>query len=297
MVVGGCEDGSVRLWRTEHHEGLPTNSGHEGAIWCCAFSPDSAFAVTGGADGHVRTWDARSGRCLAAANRHDGTVWACAVTPDAQGVVSGGEDHDVVLAESADESRGVRMPGHTGHVLACAVSPDGSFAVSGAADGSARVWDLVTGRQRLELACDPGAALRGVAVSPDATLIAAAGTDRRVHVWEARTGEETHRLALPAPLRWVRFHPSLPLLAFGGEGGHAHISQLAGVTYGPLVVTARGTPDRPEAACPSCGCPLPAQPILLGRELRCPGADCASLVRVNGFVLGGPAAGVARSIS
>lgn len=80
-------------------------------------------------------------------------------------------------------------------------------------------------------------------------------------------------------------------MAFGGEGGHTHLAEFVDVAYGPVVVTARGTPQRPEAAWPSCGHLLPTQPTLLGRELRCPGADCGWLLRVNGFVLRAPAAG------
>lgn len=279
--LSASDDGAVRVWPTRDDEPPRGQDGHSGRVWCAAFSPDSAYAVTGGHDGRVRTWDPRSGGCLTDDARHDGRVIACAVTPDARLVVSGGDDNALVLAAPGDPGSRILLAGHAGAVAACAVSPDGSVVVSGGGDATVRVWDLATGAARLVLECSSGAYVRDVAVSPDAALVAAAGTDRRVWVWDLRTGAEVARIVLPAQLRWVGFHRLQPLVYFGGEGGHAHVAELAGVAYGPLLVTAHGA----EAGCPVCRTRLPVASAL-ARELACP--DCRRLLRVNAFTLARP---------
>ena len=280
--LSGTESGAVRLFSTRESGPPRGEEGHDGQVWCAAFSPDGSFAVTGGLRGDVRTWEPATGRCLTTEARHEGRVIACAITPDARLVVSGGEDCALIVGAPGDApSAWRRLPGHTGSVEACATSPDGSVIVSGGGFATVVVSDLATGAARHVLKCSAGAAVRDVAVSPDGALVAAAATDARVWVWDIDSGEAVARLVLPAQPRWVGFHPRQPLMYFGGEGGHAHVAELAGVDYGPLVVTAHGG----DARCPACGAPLPISEALLGRELVCPTAACRRRVRVNAFTL------------
>jgi WD40 repeat protein len=60
-------------------------------------------------------------------------------------------------------------------------SPDGTRLATGSDDGSARVWDLVSGRQLLEVRHDEVVA--EVVFSPDGTRLATGSYDRSVRIW------------------------------------------------------------------------------------------------------------------
>src|SRR6185369_10705280 len=69
-----------------------------------------------------------------------------------------------------------------GRVLSLAFAPTEQRLVSGSADGTAMVWDLVTGVGRRALAGHDGP-VRSVAVSTDGQLIATGSQDGSVKVW------------------------------------------------------------------------------------------------------------------
>jgi WD40 repeat protein len=110
-------------------------------------------------------------------------------------------------------------------VRSVAFSPDGSLLAiaCASANGSVRVWEVATGRQRMTLAGHSGA-VRSVAFSPDGTLLASAGDDRVVRVWEVATGRERAKLTgHSGAVRSVAFSPDGSLLASAGAGGSARL--------------------------------------------------------------------------
>ena len=83
----------------------------------------------------------------------------------------------------------VTLFGHLGDVYSAAYSPDGRRIVTGGKDGTARVWDAVTGR---ELTTFEGRhdEVRSLAFSPDGRQIVAGTVDGTVQVWESASGRE-----------------------------------------------------------------------------------------------------------
>jgi WD40 repeat protein/tRNA A-37 threonylcarbamoyl transferase component Bud32 len=69
-----------------------------------------------------------------------------------------------------------------------AYSPSGSQIVSADGDGTAKVWDAVTGRKLLTLTGHTDA-VRGATFSPDGRHLASAGADGTVRVWNVVTGQ------------------------------------------------------------------------------------------------------------
>jgi WD40 repeat protein/serine/threonine protein kinase len=88
------------------------------------------------------------------------------------------------------------LVGHTGTVSSVAFSPDGQRILTGSEDGTAKVWDAVTGREVLALE-EPKGLVLSVAFSQDGQRILTAGGERGsgkrtggAQVWDAATGQE-----------------------------------------------------------------------------------------------------------
>ena len=59
------------------------------------------------------------------------------------------------LPDLADPALRRVLTGNTGRVTAVAVAPDGSWLASGSDDGTVRIWDVATGRERAVLKATP----------------------------------------------------------------------------------------------------------------------------------------------
>ncbi|HLZ31917.1 MAG TPA: BTAD domain-containing putative transcriptional regulator [Chloroflexota bacterium] len=116
----------------------------------------------------------------------------------------------------------LRLTGHSGRVLAVVFSPDGHRLATASQDGTARVWDAMSGQQQLTLRGHTGA-VNAVAFSPDGRLIATAGDDRTARVWDASSGQEFSILSGHGQEveRWrsARTEPNWPPPAPTGRSG------------------------------------------------------------------------------
>ncbi len=85
------------------------------------------------------------------------------------------------------------LRGHRGAVRALGFSADGRWAVSGGEDGTVRVWDLTTGRERQSFKGHTDE-VSAVAFLPGGRRVVSGGRDRTVRLWDVSTGKELHRL-------------------------------------------------------------------------------------------------------
>jgi WD40 repeat protein/serine/threonine protein kinase len=122
------------------------------AMGFAAISPDNRFLAGGmGPTGEV--WDLAAGK-VASRLIHDSTIFSIAFSPDSRRLVT---------------SSGGR----------------GTFAP----DATAKLWDVVTGRELLTLRGHTQT-VYGVACSPDGTRIATAGSDGTARIWQAATPDQ-----------------------------------------------------------------------------------------------------------
>jgi len=78
------------------------------------------------------------------------------------------------------------LEGHRSGVFSVGVTSDGRRAVSGSEDGTLRVWDVETGRQRtLDEHCN---SVESVSVTPDGQRAVLGGSDKTLRVWDLVRG-------------------------------------------------------------------------------------------------------------
>jgi WD40 repeat protein/tetratricopeptide (TPR) repeat protein/energy-coupling factor transporter ATP-binding protein EcfA2 len=88
----------------------------------------------------------------------------------------------------------VHILSHEGPINVAEFSPDGRRVVTASVDGTARIWDIHSGRelQRLKhtMSTSDHASVRHASFSPDGRYVVTAGTDKRAVVWNVETGKE-----------------------------------------------------------------------------------------------------------
>jgi WD40 repeat protein len=184
----------------------------EGAIDALAVSPDGELLAT--STGKVITlWELSTGKQAAQLEGHTLTVRRLRFTPDSRVLASAA--HDVRSKKPPAEPRDAEvkvwdlttrkvrfdLSGKEKDLTSLSLSADGKALAAGYGSGSARVWEVASGR---ELAHLPEVG-RGVALSPDGTRIVAEAEDkepdpdprrRKVSVWNVRKKQLTQTIRL-----------------------------------------------------------------------------------------------------
>jgi eukaryotic-like serine/threonine-protein kinase len=127
--------------------------------------------------------------------------------------------------------------GHSSWVWAAAWSPDSSRIASASGDGTAQVWDALSG-DHLNIYYGHSDSVYTVAWSPDGRRIASAGYDKSVQVWDATYGDHFFSYLGHAALVWsVAWSPDGRRIA--SAGGDKTV-QVWDATNGSPQVTYRG---------------------------------------------------------
>ena len=154
-----------------------------------AVSPDGSLVATAAGEGGVRLYNVQSGILL----RTIGDVGDRGVrfSPDGRTVTAAGFHMDELVGVF-DVQTGKRMLKLVGHTEweadATAFSPDGKLLASTGTDKQILVWELATGKLRIQLKDQP-CRISTLAFSPDSRTFAGGGGDKLVHLWDATTGE------------------------------------------------------------------------------------------------------------
>jgi WD40 repeat protein len=271
LLALGCEDGTVKVIRTESLEEVRTLEAHVGEVTGVAFGAGDERLASAGDDLTVKIWDLRTGQQSLGLDIVARRANGLAFSPDGQRLAIGSADGVVQILDGTplagaplagrDAGQLLTMEGHAHAVVALAYRPDGRQIASASRDGTAKVWDADSGQDLLTFRGHQ-AVLTSVAWTSDGRRVASASWDGTVRVWDPATGVEILDAldAKAGPVYGVAFNRNGSALATPHHDGsvrvweaatgqlkvvipHAHTQPVLGITFSPgdeHLVTAGG---------------------------------------------------------
>lgn len=210
--------GVIRIWDTKTGKETMKLDPESGTIVMSAvFSPDGQRVIGGGDP--VQVWEAATGKRVSSYPGYN-LVWEAQpgkdvplfpapsdasgyylsivnllqVSADGSLIALPGSNPRIVDAKTGEVVQ--KLTGHRDGVRAMAFSPDGSRVATASWDGTARIWDVKSGVQRVQTGHIGSVA--SVAFSPDGRQLITGGSDGAVRVWDTETGQELwNALAVP----------------------------------------------------------------------------------------------------
>src|SRR5262245_37012430 len=152
LVAIGCEDGTIKIVKTEPLEEVRTLEAHTGEIADLAFGADDERLASSGDDLIVKVWDLRTGQETFALDKIERRTNGLAFSPDGHRLALGSADGTVRILDGTplvgpgDAGQALTLVGHGHGVVGLAYSPDSRWIVSASQDGTAKVWDARSGR-------------------------------------------------------------------------------------------------------------------------------------------------------
>ncbi len=193
-------------------------SGHRGAVYALAYSPDGSTLASAGDDMVLRLWDANAGEQRAGLTGHLRAILSLAWTGDGQAVLSGGHDGSTRLWDVGAQTNAVLEQAHHS-VVAVAASPDARWLASGLDHGrgsgaspTLRLFERTTHRPVKHAWYPSNSSVWALGFSADGNSLAVALSLGDVSLWDLRTRRE-QRLVHTVAVRALAFSPDGSALA------------------------------------------------------------------------------------
>jgi WD40 repeat protein len=200
-LVLASHDGAVRFVDVATGRTRTGTLRHDGVVLSALFSSDGRRAVTAGEGGRAIVWDVATaapdqvldgaGVILGAALSHDGKTLYTAATNGT--IIVWDIAGDRRLGRLFDAGPGVPVA-EGFRVVSRALSPDGRTLAVGKADGTVRLIDAHTLRERSRFHATPVGPVRGMAYMPGGRLLAVGGEDGFLALFDPRDGALVQRL-------------------------------------------------------------------------------------------------------
>ncbi|VTR97409.1 WD40 domain-containing protein [Tuwongella immobilis] len=213
MLMTGGGDRLIKLWTITPEGDLTPQgelTGHEGPISALAVSHDGKTLASASGDQTGKLWALDTRREIRTLRGH--TDWVSSIVFGAQdrSMLTASVDKTVRQWELQNEES-IAPIGHVQMVLMLTLSADGTTLASGSMDGTIKIWDVATGRERFTLVPNASGdseatpdfsilnSVNALAMSPDGKTLVSATRDQRIRMWDLATRRETTPEILKEP--------------------------------------------------------------------------------------------------
>jgi WD40 repeat protein len=231
QILTAHSDNLLRVKDSSTGTTLRTISGHgAGAILATGFSPDRQYVVSSGTEPFIRVWNRTNAEQVRAFPASASGTQTASFSPDGKWILTtfGAPTFSAGLLNVETGAIDREFLGHTSWPSDAVFTSDGGHVATVAQDGTARLWDVATGRQ-VGVFSSPGSLLTSVAVSSNGTVLASGASDGTVQIRDAATGKLLRTLQLDFPAG------SITSLAFSPATGELLVAWADGLlrTFDP----------------------------------------------------------------
>jgi len=196
-AVSGSIDNSLFRWDLRNNT-ISTRcyASGLGSVFSVAISADGNFACAGYQNGSLVLWDIRTGEMIHQYTGHDGAVVAVAMNADATRAITGSHDRTVRYWNLNKGELIHGLAGHQGPVHSVSLHKS-DFAVSSSADGSLRVWDLISGETRRVIQVSNISApvpIRSVTLDSSGQHAISGSYAGAIQIWRLSDGEKVYEV-------------------------------------------------------------------------------------------------------
>lgn len=205
IVATASKNGTVRLWDITHKKQIALFS-HNSSVLYIVFSHNGKSIATASKDGTVRLWDIKTQKILTHFI-HDKSISSLDISQNGMLIATGSGDN---IARVWDVRTGkILVQLRHGHenlnniselrvgtreitgVTSVKFSSDGNMLVTGCIDGSARIWNIKTGKEVRYLNHED--IVTAIELSADGKTIVTGELGGAIRLWNFLTGKEINR--------------------------------------------------------------------------------------------------------
>lgn len=207
-IATASEDHTVRIWSATTGMEQLRLRGHEGPVRSVAFTKDGKRVLTASDDRTARIWDVMSGESVAVFKGHHTAVHSAVFGADETQVLTAGDTTMRLWRVAPPEDPCLILRGHEGPPSALAFHHEEDRLLTAGPDGTARIWNLATGKEALIIGqgkllgpirsaqfTNQGRRVLTASANSSGSSGGRIRSTSAVHVWDAQKGDDLLSIA------------------------------------------------------------------------------------------------------
>jgi RNA polymerase sigma factor (sigma-70 family) len=232
-LASGGGEGTVKLWDVATGKLRATLKGHTNTVQSVTITADGKTLASGSNDRTVRLWDLATLEERATLKGRPTLCFSVAFTPDGKTLASGTSNvssglEELHLWDVTDVTKAMIraiLKGQSSDLVSVVFTPDGKTLALGSGDGTVKLLDVTTGRERAAFRWHARSAR--VAFTADGKTLASASMDGTVKLWDMEANKERATLKGSSGFGSVAFTADGKLLACGCDDATIRLWDLA----------------------------------------------------------------------